>query len=59
MPAEMGEVAQVNANDGLSLIHIYGKALQGHHVVHALGEDSALAGLAGQLVGVDLSLIHI
>ena len=30
-----------------------GEALQGHHVVHALGEDSALAGLAGQLVGVD------
>ena len=29
-----------------------GKALQGHHVVHALGEDGALAQLAAQLVGV-------
>ena len=29
-----------------------GKALQGHHIVHALGEDGALAGLAGQLVSV-------
>ena len=29
-----------------------GKALQGHHIVHALGKDGALAGLAGQLVGV-------
>ena len=30
-----------------------GKALQGHHIVHALGEDGALAGLAGQLVSID------
>lgn len=30
-----------------------GKALQGHHIVNALGEDGALAGLAGQLVSVD------
>ena len=30
-----------------------GEALQGHHVIDALGEDGTLAGLAGQLVGVD------
>ena len=39
--------------DEALLTRMDGKALQGHHVVHALGEDGALAGLAGQLVGVD------
>ena len=40
-------------SDEALLTRMDGEALQGHHVVHALGEDSALAGLAGQLVGVD------
>ena len=36
-----------------SLTRVDGEALQGHHIVHALGKDGALAGLAGQLVGID------
>ncbi len=40
-------------SDEALLTRMDGEALQGHHIVHALGEDGALAGLAGQLVGID------
>ena len=39
-------------SDETLLTRVDGEALQGHHIIHALGEDGALAGLAGQLVGV-------
>ena len=32
---------------------VYKRQLEGHNIVHALGEDGALAHLTAQLVGID------
>ena len=39
--------------DDALLTRVDDEPLEGHHIVHPLGEDGPQAGLAGQLVGVD------